>query len=111
MDSAYTHGELPGYIALTLVSEASTGIGYYIMTTGDKRVIWDKYKALGLPLKLDLSVSGRPGLNALYTGNLSLLTGTSTAGPSREDCSHCDWCCCRWQDLSTRCPCNHSFMG
>ncbi|WP_197456815.1 phosphodiester glycosidase family protein [Cephaloticoccus primus] len=75
MESAYTHGKLPGHIALTLISEASTGVGYFIMATGDKRAILDNYKASGNPLKLDLSVPGRTGLNALYTAQPFIVDG------------------------------------
>jgi len=75
LNSQFSHGHPEETHSIRMISEASSGIGLVLLATGAKRIILEETKSSWSPVTLDLSVPGRPGLNALFTYNILIENG------------------------------------
>jgi len=73
--SQFSHVHPEELLSMRMISEASSGIGLFLLATGNKRAILEEIQSSWDEVKLDLSISGRPGLSALYTADILLDNG------------------------------------
>jgi len=73
--SQFSHGHPKETHSIRIISEASSGIGLVLLATGDKRKILEETQSSWDEVVLDLSIQGRPGLNALFTADVLIENG------------------------------------